>query len=159
MGTIDKSPVIADQTQKLHYEFCDDLSIKTYYQQAFEYQPRFALFKVRQEGLTYAQNKKEEGDNPSTGGIPTDLIYDIFDVEQAQQAIAEAKTKEGNLDQYKTDVEGEEEYEEKEGKGFQAAPDILLSARTASIVGVQSSDSSPHHLQVPYSLHLRCRYL
>src|SRR6266508_870450 len=119
MGLIDKGPIITDTDQRLHYDFCSDLSIKTSYQQAFEYQPRFALFKVRQEGLTYAQNKREQLQDEGTPSIsiPTDLIYDIFDTQQAQQAIAEAKTKEENLSQYKTDIEGEEEYEENEGKG------------------------------------------
>src|SRR5437763_13062047 len=106
IGFLEKGPVIADQNQKLHYEFCEDLSIKTYYQQDFSYQPRFALFKLRQEGLTYAETKKEEtqkGGDPSIR-IPIDLIYDVFDEEQAQQAIVEAKTNEENLDKCKTDI-------------------------------------------------------
>jgi hypothetical protein len=119
IGLIDKGPVITDTDQRLHYDFCGDLSIKTSYQQAFEYQPRFALFGLKQQGLTYAQTKKEETQEeggPSVS-IPTDLIVEIFDTEQAENVIEEAREKDDNLNQYKTDIEGEEEYEEREGKG------------------------------------------
>ncbi|CAG8659867.1 4864_t:CDS:2, partial [Scutellospora calospora] len=61
MGTMAKSPIQIENT-KLHYEFCSDLSIKTTYEQAFDYQPKFILFEAVSHGETYTEAEQAEGD-------------------------------------------------------------------------------------------------
>ena len=73
MGIIEKGPVITDTNQRMHYDFCGDLSIKATYEQAFEYQPRFVLFQARNAGaLTFSRGTDGSGMN-----IPTDVTLDV----------------------------------------------------------------------------------
>lgn len=76
MGTLVKGPIQADNV-KMHYDFCGDLSIKSTYEQAFEYQPKFVLFEAESRGrgnITYAVNQEDDSVR-----IPTDITMQPFD--------------------------------------------------------------------------------
>src|SRR5215216_1246433 len=89
---------IQKENEKMHYEFCGDLSIKANYQQAFSYQPRFYLFRVLPNDLTFAKAKTDEKGQESAQ-IPVNLSYDFFDEVQVKKVLEEAKKNDEDLEQ------------------------------------------------------------
>src|SRR4051812_6678053 len=124
-GTLIKGPIQSENT-KLHYEFCGDLGIKATYEQAFGYQPRFALFKAREAGLnlTFCKGKDGSGIN-----IPTNITMDAWDSQHMndilERAEKEAEEEGKDTKEYLKKYTVKEEIREREGKKFDKTKDLF----------------------------------
>ena len=108
-GYLEQSP-IQKENNKMHYDFCGDLSIKANYQQAFGYQPRFYLFRVLPNDLTFAKAKTEE-EGQECAQIPVNLSYEFFDVNQVKEVLEKAKKEGDDLEKYTHKFEARKEDE------------------------------------------------